>query len=69
MPLAYSIRLRLQHHEDILSRAARQSALAALFLVLCTWLRIIDELNWGNAALMLVLFVLTDALLAARENR
>ena len=69
MPLIYAIHLYLERSGDALVRAARQSALAALFLTLCLWLRIIRALNWANAILMLVLFVLTDVLLSARENR
>ncbi len=68
IPLAYAIHVRLERNADIMPRAARQSALAALFLTLCAWLRTIRALNWANAILMLALFVLTDLLLSAREN-
>jgi len=69
VPLAYAIHLRLENSDDIVLRAARQSALTALFLTLCAWLRIIRALNWANAILMLALFALTDVLLSARESR
>jgi hypothetical protein len=69
MPPVYAIHLRLKTTDDIVLRAARQSALAALFFILCAWLRIIRALNWANAILMLFLFVLTDLLLSARESR
>ena len=68
MPLTYAIHLRLGQSDDAMPRAARQSALAALFLTLCAWLRIGRALNWANAALMFALFVLTDLLLSAREG-
>lgn len=69
LPLAYVIHLRLRSSGYILSRAARQSALAALFLTLSVWLRMVQALNWANAILMLSLFVLTEVLLSAREDR
>ena len=69
IPTTYAIHVRLDRSNDPLPRVARQSALAALFLTLCAWLRIIAALNWANAILMLILFALTDVLLSARENR
>jgi hypothetical protein len=67
-PLAHAIHLRLGRSDDMMLRAARQSALAALYLTLCVWLRFIRAFNWANAILILVLFVVTDVLLSAREN-
>jgi len=69
LPLAYAIHLRLKSSGNTVLHAARQSALAALFLTLCLWLRTVRALNWANATLMLVLFVLTEALLLAKEDK
>ncbi len=65
LPLVYVVNLRLSE-SDILPRAARQSALIALFLMLCVWLRMIRALNWANAILMLSLFIMTEVLLSTR---
>ncbi len=69
VPLVYATHLLLERRDGVLARAGRQGALAALFLTLCVWLRMIRALNWANALLMVTLFVLTDVLLAARENK
>jgi hypothetical protein len=69
IPLTYAAHLAFGRSDGVLLRAARQSVLAALFLTLCAWLRMVRALNWANTALMLVLFVLTDVMLAARESR
>ncbi len=68
LPPAYAINLRLRDDGDIMLRAARQSALAALFVTLCVWLRMIQALNWANTILMFGLFVMTEALLSGREK-
>ena len=64
----YLVNVRLNIDDQVVLSAARQSALAALFLVLCVWLRMIHVLNWANAGLMLGLFVLTEVLLSARGD-
>jgi len=69
VPLVYAAHLLLERRDGVLARAGRQGALAALFLTLCAWLRMIGALNWANAFLMVTLFVLTDVLLAARESK
>ena len=48
-------------------RAVRQSGLAALFLVLCTWLRMIRSLNWAVALLVLVLLVSIEVIILTRR--
>jgi cation transport ATPase len=68
LPLVYGIHLRL-NHEDIAPRAARQSALAALFLTLCVSLRMMHALNWANVILLLLLFALADTLLSTKRRR
>jgi len=69
LPLAYWIHLRRQRlgaEEGIVPRAARQSALSALFLALCLWLRLVQGLNWANLIVLLVLVVLTERVLSRR---
>ena len=53
--------------EGVVPRAARQSALAALFVTLCLWLRTVQALNWANLILLLALLVLTEVVLSARR--
>jgi hypothetical protein len=48
-------------------RAVRQSGLAALFLVLCTWLRMIRSLNWAVALLVLALLVSIEVIILTRR--
>lgn len=48
--------------------ALREAGLVGLFLSLCAWLRFIRMLNWGNASLLVVVLVLTEMLLLARER-
>ncbi|MGQ9492791.1 MAG: hypothetical protein ACUVR2_03370 [Anaerolineae bacterium] len=68
LPVVYALHLRLDGWEGVISSAARQSALAALFVTLCIGLRMVRVLNWANAFLMLLLFIVTEALLSAREK-
>jgi len=68
LPPAYAIHLRRKKTTDILFRATRQSALLALFVAVAIGLGFLGALNWANALLMLVLIVLTEALLSARET-
>ena len=48
-------------------RAIRQSGLAALFLVLCAWLRMIRSLNWAVALLVLGLLVSIEVIILTRR--
>jgi len=68
LPLAYAIHRRRRHGNDLLGRAARQSALLALFVALAVGLGFLKALNWANALLILVLIILTEALLSTRES-
>jgi hypothetical protein len=71
LPLAYWIHLprqRLGAGEGIVPRAARQSALAALLITLCLWLRMIRTLNWANLILLLLLSVLVEVLLSTSRS-
>jgi len=63
---AYFVNLRLRSDSEVVIRAARQSALAALFLTLCLWLRMNQALSWTGATAMLSLFVLTEVFLSAK---
>jgi hypothetical protein len=70
LPLVYWIHLRRQHlgaEEGIVPRAARQSALAALFITLCLWLRMVRALNWVYPILLLLLLVLVEVLISTRR--
>ena len=70
LPVAYSFHLRrhrLAAEEGVVPRAARQSALAALFVTLCLWLRTVQALNWANLILLLALLVLTEVVLSAKR--
>jgi hypothetical protein len=59
---------RLGDGDGAMARPLRQSALAALYLSICVWLRMVRALNWANASLLLILFVLTDVLLVSRSS-
>ena len=63
----FFINLRLRDDEVVL-RATRQSTLAATFLTLCAWLCMDRALTWVNAALMLGLFLVTEAVLSTRGS-
>jgi ABC-type transport system involved in multi-copper enzyme maturation permease subunit len=65
---AFFINLRLRSDGKVVLRATRQSALVALFLTLCVWLRMIQSLSWTNAIVLLGLLGLTEVLLSARES-
>ncbi|OQB27880.1 MAG: hypothetical protein BWY10_00944 [Chloroflexi bacterium ADurb.Bin180] len=59
---------RLDDPEGAGARSLRQCALAALYVCICAWLRMMRALNWANALLLVLLFVLTDILLASRTT-
>ena len=48
-------------------RAVRQGGLAALFLVLCAWLRMIRSLSWPVALLLLGVLVSIEVFLLTRH--
>jgi len=48
-------------------RALRQSGLAALFLVLCAWLRMIRVLDWAFALLLLGVLGLVEVVILSRH--
>jgi len=68
LPGVHWLHLRFGEPEGALSRSLRQCALAALYVCICFWLRMVRALNWANALLLVLLFVLTDVLLASRTT-
>jgi hypothetical protein len=68
LPLTYRIHQRVNGTDGLMPAAARQSALAALYLSLCLGLRVMAVLNWANALFLLALFGLTEVLLSTREQ-
>lgn len=69
LPAVYALRRQAAHDEEAVLLAARQGALAALYLTICTGLRLVRALNWANALLLLALFVLTEILLSTRGSQ
>ena len=65
---AFFLNLRRRDDGEIVLRATRQSALAATFLTLCAWLCMGRALTVVNAALMLGLFLVTEAVLSTRGS-
>ncbi len=55
VPIAFYFNRRFANaeNEEISVRAVRQSGVAALFLVLCAWLRMVRFLSWPVALLLL----------------
>lgn len=68
LPGVFWLHQRFGEPDGALSRSLRQSALAALYVCICFWLRMVRALNWANALLLVLLFVLTDVLLASRTT-
>jgi hypothetical protein len=69
LPIAYAFHRRAEREEEVVLIAARQGALASLYLTICLGLRLVQALNWANALLLLALFVLTEILLSTRGNQ
>jgi hypothetical protein len=69
VPVAFYLNHRLASSEsgEDSVRAVRQSSLAALFLVLCAWLRMIRSLNWAVALLVLGLLVSIEVVILTRH--
>jgi hypothetical protein len=70
-PLAYLLHLRFagdrSYRRDV-QTSFREGGLAALFLVLCTWLRMGDALNWVNALLLLSALALVEVFTLAKGS-
>jgi len=69
VPIAFCFNRRFVSSEsgEESVRAVRQSGLAALFLVLCAWLRMIRSLNWAVALLVLGLLVSIEVIILTRR--
>jgi hypothetical protein len=69
IPIAFYFNRRFASSEsgEDSVRAVRQSGLAALFLVLCAWLRMIRSLNWAVALLVLGLLVSIEVVILTRR--
>ncbi len=68
LPLVYALHRQAERGEDAVLLAARQAALASLYLTICLGLRLVRALNWANALLLLALFVCTEILLSTRGS-
>jgi hypothetical protein len=69
VPIAFFFNHRFAGSEggEVSVRAVRQSGLAALFLVLCAWLRMIRSLNWPVALLVLSLLLSIEVVILTRR--
>jgi hypothetical protein len=69
VPIAFFFNRRFASPDsgEVSVRAVRQSGLAALFLVLCAWLRMIRSLNWAVALLVLGLLVSIEVVILTRH--
>jgi len=69
VPIAFYFNHRFASSESSQDsvRAIRQSGLAALFLVLCAWLRMIRFLNWPVAQLLLCVLGLIEVFILTRR--
>ncbi len=68
LPVIYIIHRRSGRWEGDMSQVARRSAFAALLVTLCIALQITQALNWAKAIFLLLLFVLAEAYLSAKEK-
>ncbi len=69
VPIAFYLNHRVASSESGQGsvRAIRQSGLAALFFVLCAWLRMIRSLNWAIALLLLGVLGSVEVLMLTRR--
>jgi hypothetical protein len=69
VPIAFYFNHRFASAEsgEVSVRAVRQSGLAALFLVLCAWLRMIRFLSWPVALLLLGVLGSIEAFILTRR--
>jgi len=67
VPIAFYFNRHFASSGEDSVRAVRQSGLAALFLVLCAWLRMIRSLSWPVALLLLGVLGLTEVFLLTRH--
>jgi hypothetical protein len=70
-PLAHFLHFRFtaaRSYRSDMRRSFREGGLAALFLVLCAWLRMNQALNWINALLVLSALALIEAFILVRSS-
>jgi hypothetical protein len=68
-PLAHFLHFRFtdpKSYRSDVRRSFREGGLAALFIVLCTWLQMSRALNWINALLVLSALALIEAFILLR---
>jgi prepilin signal peptidase PulO-like enzyme (type II secretory pathway) len=70
VPLAFYLNSRFSRSETATDprRPLRQSAWAALFLVVCAWLQMIRALHWIVAALLAGVFILLETFFLTRNT-
>ena len=71
-PLAHFLHFRFtaaRSYRSDIRRSFREGGLAALFFVLCAWLRMSQALNWINALLMLSALALIEAFVLVRSSQ
>jgi hypothetical protein len=70
-PLAHFLHFRFTDRKSYRSdvrRSFREGGLAALFFVICAWLRMSQALNWINALLVLSALALIEAFILVRSS-
>ncbi len=70
-PLAHYLHFRFTAAKSYRSnarRSFREGGLAALFVMLCAWLRMGQALNWINALLLLSTLALVEVFLLAKSS-
>lgn len=71
-PVAHFLHFRFtaaKSYRSDVRRSFREGGLAALFFVLCSWLRMSQALNWINALLVLSALALIEAFILVRGSR
>lgn len=70
-PMAHFLHFRFtaasSYRSDV-RRSFREGGLAALFFVLCAWLRMSQALNWINALLLLSALALIETFILVRSS-
>ncbi len=70
-PVAHFLHFRFtaaKSYRSDIRRSFREGGLAALFIVLCAWLRMSQALNWINALLVLSALALIEAFILIRGS-
>ncbi len=70
-PVAHFLHFRFTtagSYQSDVQRSFREGALAALFFVLCAWLRMTEALDWINGLLLLSALALIEVFVLARGS-